>query len=138
MNYLADTNILLRIARRTDSNYTIVRNCVDNLLVEGHRIHTTLQNFAEFWNVSTRPVNQNGLGLTVSETDDLLCDLESAFPVLPDLPAVYTEWRELVVNYGVSGVQVHDARIVTTMLVHGVTHILLSIHQTLLAIDLRA
>ncbi len=27
-------------------------------------------------------------------------------------------------TYGVSGVQVHDARLVATMLVHGVTHIL--------------
>ena len=34
------------------------------------------------------------------------------------------EWRRLVVNYGVSGVQVHDARLVATMLVHDVTHIL--------------
>lgn len=33
------------------------------------------------------------------------------------------EWRRLVVNYGVSGVQVHDARLVATMLVHDVTHI---------------
>ena len=27
-------------------------------------------------------------------------------------------------DYGVSGVQVHDARLVATMIVHGVTHIL--------------
>ena len=49
---------------------------------------------------------------------------EQFFPLLPDLPAVYAKWRELVVNYGVLGVQVHDAKLVATMIVHGVTHIL--------------
>jgi predicted nucleic acid-binding protein len=37
---------------------------------------------------------------------------------------VYTEWRRLVVSFEVSGMQVHDARIVAAMIVHGVTHIL--------------
>jgi len=40
---------------------------------------------------------------------------------------VYTKWRRLVVSFGVSGIQVHDARIVATMIVHGVTHILTQI-----------
>ncbi len=124
MIYLVDTNILLRIAHRSDERYTLVRSCVNKLKKSGDLLQTTTQNFTEFWNVSTRPVDKNGLGLTLVETDDVLQDLESTFPLLPDSPNVYAEWRELVVNYGVSGVQVHDARLVATMLVHGVTHIL--------------
>ncbi len=124
MIYLVDTNILLRIAHRSDERYRLVRSCVNKLKNKKDLLQTTMQNFAEFWNVSTRPIDRNGLGLTLVETDDLLHDLESTFPLLPDSPGVYAEWRELVVNYGVSGVQVHDARLVATMLVHGVTHIL--------------
>ena len=124
MIYLVDTNILLRIAHRSDERNTLVRSCVNILKNKGDLLQTTMQNFAEFWNVSTRPIDRNGLGLTLVETDDLLRELESVIPLLPDLPSVYAEWRELVVNYGVSGVQVHDARLVATMLVHGVTHIL--------------
>ena len=125
MIYLVDTNILLRIAQyRSDERYALVRSCVNKLKKKGDLLQTTMQNFAEFWNVSTRPVDKNGLGLTLVETDDLLQELELVFPLLPDSPDVYTEWRDLVVNYGVSGVQVHDARLVATMLVHGVTHIL--------------
>jgi hypothetical protein len=37
---------------------------------------------------------------------------------------MYSNWRRLVVKYRVSGVQVHDARLVASMLVHDVTHIL--------------
>ncbi len=33
-------------------------------------------------------------------------------------------WRQLVVTYNVSGVQVHDAHLVATMLANGVSHIL--------------
>lgn len=124
MIYLVDTNILLRIANRSDERNTLVRSCVNKLKNKGDLLQTTMQNFAEFWNVSTRPIDRNGLGLTLAETDDLLQELESVIPLLPDLPTVYAEWRELIVNYGVSGVQVHDARLVATMLVHEVTHIM--------------
>ena len=44
--------------------------------------------------------------------------------MLPDSPAVYRVWRRLVVDYDVSGVQVHDARLVAAMIVHDLTHIL--------------
>ena len=121
---LVDTNILLRFSRHEDPRYQIARKAVHKLEAGGYQLQTTLQNFVEFWNVSTRSANQNGFGRTPVETDDLLQDLEEAFPLLPDSPNVYPEWRQLVVKYNVSGVQVHDARLVATMLVHDVKHIL--------------
>ena len=44
--------------------------------------------------------------------------------LLPDNAAVYAQWRKIIVQYGVSGVQVHDARLAAAMYIHGVTHIL--------------
>ena len=44
--------------------------------------------------------------------------------LLPDNAAVYSQWRKIIVQYGVAGVQVHDARLAAAMYVHGVTHIL--------------
>ncbi|HKQ85610.1 MAG TPA: hypothetical protein VJS43_02445 [Candidatus Acidoferrales bacterium] len=41
---------------------------------------------------------------------------------LPDGEEVYREW--FVVRYGISGVQVHDARLAAAMYVHGIIHIL--------------
>ena len=38
--------------------------------------------------------------------------------------AVYDEWRRLVVAHSVSGIQVHDARLVAAMRVHRIKHIL--------------
>ena len=79
--------------------------------------------FAEFWNVSTRPADRNGFGQTPLETDDILRRVERFFPLLPDSPEVYPKWRQLVVHE-VSGVKVHDARLVAAMISYEVTHIL--------------
>lgn len=124
MVYLTDTNVLLGFTFSADPRHQVVRTTISELLASGHQLRTTSQNFAEFWNVSTRPVNRNGFGRTPSETNPLLQRLERLFPLLSDLPSVYSEWRRLVVRYSVSGVQVHDARLVATMIVHNVTHIL--------------
>ncbi len=50
--------------------------------------------------------------------------MERIFRLLPDTPDIYTEWRRLVVEVGVSGVQVHDAWIAACLRVHGVTRLL--------------
>ena len=124
MIYLVDTNVLLRFSRIEDPRYQVSRDAVHKLEADGHQLQTTLQNFAEFWNVSTRSTERNGFGRTPVETDELLQDLEKAFSLLTDSPKVYPEWRRLVVNYDVSGVQVHDARLAASMIVHNVKHIL--------------
>ena len=51
-------------------------------------------------------------------------EVEAGFRLLPDSPSVHKEWRRLLVDYRVSGVQVHDARLVAAMRVHGVKRIL--------------
>ena len=124
MVYLADTNVLLRFADRTHPVHPIIRAALRKLRTNGHRVCATPQNFVEFWNVATRPTERNGFGLAPANADRLLRLVERLFPLLPDSPAVYTEWRRLVVSFGVSGIQVHDARIAAAMIVHGVTHIL--------------
>ena len=122
MIYLVDTNVLLRFSRLQNPRYQISREAVHKLEADGHQLQTTLQNFAEFWNVSTRPTERNGFGHMPEETDVLLQDLEKAFSLLPDSDDVYSEWRRLVVKYKVLGVQVHDARLAASMIAHKVTH----------------
>ena len=124
MIYLVDTNVLLRFADRPHPLHPTIRAAIRKLRTSGHRLRTTPQNFVEFWNVATRPLERNGFGLVPAKADQRLRLVERLFPLLPDSPAVYPEWRQLVVSFGVSGIQVHDARIVAAMNVHGVTHIL--------------
>src|SRR5438270_8079164 len=121
--HLADTNILLRVSKREDPNYTMIRTALSSLRAAGAILCFTSQNLAEFWNVCTRPAAQNGYGLSIAETDRRAALIEATFSLLPDREQVHTEWRRLVVVHSVMGVQVHDARIVAAMLVHGITHL---------------
>jgi len=89
-----------------------------------HQLQIASQNCIEFWNVATGPLERNGFGLTPPEAARLLKLIERLFPVLPDSSEVYKEWRRLVVDFSVSGVQVHDARLVASMKVNDISHIL--------------
>lgn len=99
-------------------------NAISILRGAGIKLFITSQNLVEFWRSATRPVQRNGLGLTIEEASAELQRLETLFPVLPDVPEIYPEWKRLVLEYGVMGVNVHDARLVAVMRVHGLTHIL--------------
>jgi predicted nucleic acid-binding protein len=122
--YLADSNILLRLVKRDDPEYPLVRGAVDALLDQGIELAYTLQNMTEFWNASTRPRGRNGFGLSIEKTQTNAQEIERSFTYLPDTEAVYRQWRRLVVAHRISGVQVHDARLAATMYAYGMTHIL--------------
>jgi predicted nucleic acid-binding protein len=124
MEYLADTNVLIRSVDRAHDMQLDASAALRNLLRSGERVYVTPQNIIEFWNVCTRPLDYNGLGLSPAEADREAARLEGLLTLLPDVPAIYPEWRRLVVAHSVSGVQVHDARIVAAMNVYGVTNLL--------------
>jgi predicted nucleic acid-binding protein len=122
--YLADTNVLLRLSKREDPKYDLVRGAAQVLKQQGIGLAYTFQNMTELWNTSTRPVERNGFGLTVGETETNACEIELSFKFLVDNEVVYREWRRIVFEQGVKGVQVHDARLAAAMYAHGITHIL--------------
>jgi len=122
--YLVDTNVLLRFVDRSHPLHPVIRAAIRYLRGDGHQLQVTSQNCVEFWNVATRPLERNGFGLAPANTERLLQLIERLFLVLPDSSAVYSEWRRLVVTFSVSGVQVHDARLVAAMKVNNISHIL--------------
>jgi predicted nucleic acid-binding protein len=121
---LVDTNILLRMTRRSDPQHEIVDAALAQLAGQGTVFHYTHQNIAELWNAMTRPRNRNGFGLTIADAEREVRAIEAGMVFLPDNEAVYRQWRRIVVQHNVSGVQVHDARVAAVMYVHGVSHIL--------------
>jgi len=122
--YLLDTNVLLRLYQPNSPEFSPIRRAINSLHRANAALYYLSQNLVEFWNVSTRPIAQNGYGLSPGETDKVARQIEKAFILLPDVERIHHEWRRLVLVYGVSGTKVHDARIVAAMIVHGVHHIL--------------
>jgi predicted nucleic acid-binding protein len=121
---LVDTNVLLRATSRSGTEHPIVDKALAHLAEQGTVLYYTLQNMAEFWNVMTRPKSRNGFEFSMVEAEREIRAIESGMTLLPDTADVYRQWRRLIVQYGVSGVQVHDARLAAAMYVHGVAHIL--------------
>ncbi|MGD0548378.1 MAG: type II toxin-antitoxin system VapC family toxin [Terracidiphilus sp.] len=124
MQVLLDSNILIRWLEPDNPDQIVVKAALDRLMLSNTDLCYTSQNLGEFWNAMTRPANRNGYGLSPDEADLRAREVEAWFDLLPDSVAVYNEWRRLLVDYRVSGVQVHDARLVAAMHVHGVKRIL--------------
>jgi predicted nucleic acid-binding protein len=121
---LLDTNVLLRTAQPNHPMYEDAADGVDALILRGDSPAIVPQVIVEFWTVCTRPVANNGLGLSPAQAEAEVVRVESIFKVLPENARIFKIWKELVVRYAVSGLAAHDARIVAAMLAHGVTHIL--------------
>jgi predicted nucleic acid-binding protein len=124
MDYLIDTNVLLRALAVRNPLRLVARQTIKALLQKGAGLCVAPQNLVEPWNVCTRPEKYNGLGKTVAATDRYLRFIELFAAVLPETPELFTKWRELVVTYEVSGAKVHDARLVAAMTLHHVSRIL--------------
>jgi len=121
---LLDSNILLRISKSDDPQHAAIGHALRALVGQGVWLCYTSQTLAEFWNASTRPLDRNGFGLTVAETDRLARVIERDFEFLPDSKDVHDRWRALLVAHDFQGVQVHDARLAASMYVHGVGRLL--------------
>src|SRR5260370_4581533 len=102
---LVDTNILLRITRRSDPQHKVVDTALARLAGQGSRLHYTHQNIAELWNAMTRPVARNGLGLTVAEAEREVRAIESGMRLLPYSESVSQDCSLIILQYGVSGIQ---------------------------------
>lgn len=124
MSYLVDTNILLRSIDTEHEMYPMATNAVERIFSKGEQIYITSQNLIEFWNVYTRPKEKNGFGCTTEEARMEIDRLKEIFILLPDTKEAYIQWEHLVTTYKVKGVNVHDAKLVASMLANDLQKII--------------
>ena len=124
MIVVLDANVLLRFSDPSAAQHAIALAALSALRASGHDLRTLPQSLYEFWVVATRPLANNGLGLSVAECEHMLAGIEILFPLLPDPPALFDEWRALVVAFACHGKVAHDARYVAALRAHGLTNLL--------------
>ncbi|HEV7377856.1 MAG TPA: type II toxin-antitoxin system VapC family toxin [Pyrinomonadaceae bacterium] len=124
MSYLVDTNVLLRLVQKNHPMKPDARRALVSLRKQGEELCITPQNVIEFYAVATRPLTDNGLGLSADEAAREIRKLKRIFKLRPDSQAIFIEWEQLVAQYQVMGKQAHDTRLVAAMKSHGLTHIL--------------
>ncbi len=123
-SYLADTNLILRLADPDSNQHAVATQALARLLGRDDEVYLTPQNFIEFWAVATRPVEANGFGWTSERAAKEIAELQERFPVLPDSPEVFVRWLDLVQRFPVHGKRVHDARLVAVLQAHTVEHLI--------------
>ena len=123
-SYLVDKNVLLRLADAASLQHGVVTRALAVLTSAGSPLYVTAQNLIEFWAVATRPQSRNGFGLAPAQADARIGLILTQFDLLSDRPEIFLLWRILVRSVGVSGTQVHDARLVAVMQAHTIDHIL--------------
>src|ERR1700683_5449942 len=121
---LIDTNVLLRLLQPLHPQYSIAATAVAELRKQRADLCVAPQNLVEFWVVATRPVVNNGLGMSPLMIAGELRALNGLFRLLEGKPGVAGAWEMLVGKHLVSGKQAHDAHLVAVMLVYAVTSIL--------------
>ncbi|MBH8562310.1 type II toxin-antitoxin system VapC family toxin [Nostoc sp. CENA67] len=122
--YLLDTNVVLRFSNPSDIQHSLATDSICYLLTQGHECYLTAQVLVELWVVATRPVEVNGLGWSVEQARSIIDQLINRFPLIEESPQIFSYWLDLVTVNKVMGKHTHDVRILATMLVHEVTHIL--------------
>jgi len=125
MAFLLDTGILLRLINGDDESHNVVRRAVDLQISRAEDLWITTQNIAELWNVATRPVANNGLArppaAVAKSYDETIRPVCGVLPEAETHPDVFTT---LLKHYEIVGKQVHDARLVASMLTWQINSIL--------------
>jgi hypothetical protein len=93
---LVDTSTLLCTLQPLHPQRETARAAIKALTAQGHKIHIVPQNLVELWVVATRPIEQNGLGMTPAAVVVELTRLKDMFALLPEIPAIYPIWEVLV------------------------------------------
>jgi predicted nucleic acid-binding protein len=119
-----DTNVLLRLLQPEHPQYAVASSALAGLRRRETDLCIARQNLVEFWAVATRPVAENGLGMTPLMTAGQVRVLTDLFRVLEGKPGIADAWEKLVSSHLVSGKQAHDAHLAAVMMIHGVRTIL--------------
>jgi predicted nucleic acid-binding protein len=118
-----DTNVLVYASRPAAPEHASSRKALDRLEAQDCRLWISTQVLREYLSVVTRP-QAAAPGLTMATAIADIRRFQSLFEVANDDDLVVERLLQLLIAYPGSGKQVHDANLVATMLVHGVTRLL--------------
>ncbi|MEZ4700825.1 MAG: PIN domain-containing protein [Rhodothermales bacterium] len=79
---------------------------------------------AEVWNVLTRPPIMNGFGYASHKARNLIDALVDQYPLLEMRHDHTPSWLDVASGYGLTGQHVRHARLVSTMMAHGVSQLI--------------
>ncbi|AYF74069.1 PIN domain-containing protein [Nocardia yunnanensis] len=117
---VVDTDVLLAASDAGRATFGAARTIFNDWPADGTTLYTSGQILREYLCVATRPVDRNGLGMSLADATANCRAFGARMRFLPENDKVHSRLLELIEDTACSGKQVHDANIAATMLVHGV------------------
>jgi predicted nucleic acid-binding protein len=124
MRILLDTNVLGRLANPSDPFHAAAVEGIATVRERGYQPSLVPQVIYEFWVIATRPIERNGLGMSVAQTQADVSKCLTMFQFFRDERAIFDQWHVLVFSNEVHGKQAHDARLVAAMQRHEIQHLM--------------
>lgn len=121
---MLDTNVLLSATDQGRAEHRQAMLILNGWAARGTTLYASGQIVREYFAVATRPVDRNGLGLKQADALANVRALRTRASLLPEDASVAYRLLDLLDEIHCSGKQVHDANVVSTMLVHGIDRLI--------------
>ena len=119
-----DTNVLLTATDESRLLHLEATQLLDGSINQGRRLAASGQVVREYLVVATRPLEVNGLGLSVPDAAANVNEFLRCLELYDETEEVSIRLRQLAITHGLRGKRLHDANIVATMAAHGISILL--------------
>ena len=119
-----DTNVLLTATDDSRQFHLEAMQLLGGSVNQDLRLAASGQVVREYLVVATRPIEVNGLGLSVQNAEANLNEFLRYINLYDETEEVSRRLRQLAITHDLGGKRLHDANIVATMSVHGIPALL--------------
>lgn len=120
---LVDTNVLLCATAPHRPLHRAALTVLNHWPGQGLALAASVQVFREYLVVATRPIEVNGLGLSVVEALANVDALRGRMRLLVESERSWEHLKDLITRHGCKGKQIHDANIVAVALASGLAKV---------------
>ena len=103
MSWLIDTSVLIGTVQTGSARHFHAMTAVATLFGGEDALCIVPQNIIEFWAVATRPRDANGLGLSITDTQNEIDKIKLQFILKNEDSTIFVNWEKLVADYSVIG-----------------------------------
>ena len=114
-----DTNVLLTATDESRPLHSEALDLLSGITNRDKRLAASGQIVREYLVVATRPIENNGLGLSVRDAEANVSEFLRYLDLCDETEEVSSRLRQLVMTHNLHGKRIHDANIVATMMANG-------------------
>jgi len=112
---LLDANILIHSNQPASPHYPAITERLTAFAENNEELAVCPQVLYEYYVVATRPLAQNGYGISADDAIEQINIFKSGYTFIDDPENLISEWQAIINKYKTIGKTAHDARLVALM-----------------------